>query len=118
MALLTGSCGAAAPGWQRSRRARVAHHVALVECQLGSHFTGALQEVHCMAGQRHQAALHALQGEGTVDEWDAWGDQREIQRRKAERQKAGLTPLQRRQLVRLVSCCPRSQAGRSGPASC
>lgn len=46
-----------------------------------------------------------MQGTTVVDEWDAWGDEAEIARRKAERQRAGLSPGQRRQLV---SMCIRS----------
>lgn len=40
------------------------------------------------------------QGPTVVDEWDAWGDEREVQRRKAERKRANLPAAERRTQVR------------------
>ena len=71
--------------------------------QRHSKLCSALRSAACLLQSRH-----GMQGDTVVDEWDAWGDEREIARRKAERQRAGLTPLQRRQLV--GPCCVKLHA--------
>ena len=44
--------------------------------------------------------LFCLQGEDAIEDWEIWGDPREIERRKAERARAAVPPEQRKQQVR------------------
>ena len=69
------------------------------------------------SGQRAQWALHcgvatlqtqissgsaAIQGEEAIEDWEIWGDPREIERRKAERARAAIPPEQRKLQVQLA----------------
>ena len=46
-----------------------------------------------------QALLFCMQGEDAIEDWEIWGDPREIERRKAERARAATPPEQRKQQV-------------------
>ena len=50
-------------------------------------------------GQRARPKLFCMQGEDAIEDWEIWGDPREIERRKAERARALAPPEQRKQQV-------------------
>ena len=73
---------------------------AILNLRFKSNLTAGGACIETVVGPSARTKLFCMQGEDAIEDWEIWGDPREIERRKAERARAATPPEQRKQQAR------------------